>query len=219
MKPHFAANHSNVRSNSVAVKGAGDMLNGFFEAVVYDDDACTRPISKQYMKLNTCIPYKSGSTITHLIPNYYGPNLSQVNYTLYNDNACTDTFLEIVIPYPFHTCTNGARLAHRDKVPPPSESLLPVFLGKYDTLNSCLANNVQDGLLRGYYLQKNVCLVGTGGDLFINGCDAKGQLVGTLYPSDDGVCTGNAFRGLSKLRAPLNSLCEQSESAAFFGLS
>ncbi len=219
MKAHFAANHSIVSSNSVAMKATQEMLNGFLEATLYDDDTCTRPISTQYMKLNTCIPYKSGSTITHLIPNYYGPNSNQVNYTLYNDNACTDTFLEVVYPYPFHTCTNGVRLAHRDEVPPPSESLLPVLLSKYETLNSCLANNVENGFLNGYYLQKNVCLVGTGRDLFINGGDSKGQLVGTLYPSDDGSCTGNAFRGLSKLRAPLNSLCEHSESAAFHGLS
>lgn len=230
IKSHFVANRTVGRSNSITVKEEGELLSGFIEAVLYEDNTCTRPILKQYTKLNNCVPFgDTGAYVTlNFRPNYYGQNLNQVIYTLYADDRCAEKIQDLLVaPIPFHICSrNGAIIVHRDEVPQPSESLLPVLLGQYDTLNNCLANNVQNGLFDGYSFQKNFCIPGSA-DLFINGCDSKGQLVGTLYPSSDGSCTlidGNnggrrKLQDIYQFRAPPNTLCEHSESLGFFGFS
>lgn len=65
IKSHFVANRTVGRSNSITVKEEGELLSGFIEAVLYEDNTCTRPILKQYTKLNNCVPFgDTGAYVT-----------------------------------------------------------------------------------------------------------------------------------------------------------
>lgn len=69
----------------------------------------------------------------------------------------------------------------RKGVPDPVKQNLPVLIAAYRTAEDCRRNDGKTGVMLAMYLRKNYCLQGDYRDTFINGCDAKGQLVGTKY--------------------------------------
>lgn len=202
-----------------------DGLSGYLEDIFYQTEdssssssGCSIPTGKkQVFALNTCgscwdidIPEPLWMKITM---NFMRPDRYGIFIHAFMDTSCQDYLGTASLGMiPSNECINSnEEINHLSLALEPSTvNDTGLFLGLYDNQGNCEVNNPQKGLLQGIYLssKKNPCFSGLlSQDIGFHACDNEGALVGSVYASLDGSCTGRVIDRFRMKKETLKEAC------------
>lgn len=191
------------------VDGTHVELNGFWEEVFYSDDQCHFNPNKFLIPFKKCIlgaggwwDPNTGNTNPYYSVVYGAANTHNHTWSLwtqyYLDPACQQRYGIRGIfgmPQPLH-CTNKVLEWKQATLPDPAVDTFGIAFMYYTDPLSCAwtttANmtSPQARITMADYAHFDTCYKSQTGDVKYTSCDSASGLVGTIYGSTDGSCTG-----------------------------
>jgi hypothetical protein len=169
-------------------------VNGYFEAVKYKKTACSYPLSKDLILLNTCGPaINDGAYVSYkIMADMTQTHLYYATQYFFSDSECQNGVGVAYYEVPILKCYKNS-LAHVIKEPlnPKTDNLNGFAIGVFDTQANCQSASSPEGLLEAEYFRLQQCYQDYDGDRIFNSCQSN-TLTVTTFTSTDGSCTGSS---------------------------
>ena len=191
MKPGMKLRGASLSKSGVNVLDES-FLSGFIEVTTFSDQtSCSGPvIGKYFYELNQCGVFLVSGLYVKYVMQEENDDEYKFGALIFSDSACGNKITESFTVLGKRTCASGSTNTHRPTLPDLDSVGLSVILGAYEDATSCASNTDSSKFVGVSLMKKNSCLKGASGDIFINGCDINGNLVGAFYKTTDGTCKG-----------------------------